>query len=107
LAVSLPSAFKLFISLNDYRGAQQVAELCPNAFDTPGLKGWRFAVRGFLEPDVAAEMFSNAADAFADDVPPRPEEKLKRHWTSINIDLGLNISARGRRLRAPWPNAIE
>ena len=47
--LSIPSAFTLALQLVDYRLAQQIADLCPEAFTTPGLRGWRAAVRGLGE----------------------------------------------------------
>jgi hypothetical protein len=87
--IHLPSAFHLFIALADYEGAQKVIENCPNAFTSPGLKGWKAAVRGFLNPDEAPEMFKEAGDAFSTDTEPTREELMARGgtWSSINIDL--------------------
>jgi hypothetical protein len=87
--INLPSAFHLFIALADYEGAQKVIENCPNAFTSPGLKGWKAAVRGFLKPDEAPEMFKEAGDAFSKDTMPTREESMARGgtWCSINIDL--------------------
>jgi hypothetical protein len=71
LQFHVPSAFTLFRYLGDYDLAQQVIDLCPDAFTTPGLRGWKAAVRGLIQPSSAPERFSEAADAFAEDQPPR------------------------------------
>lgn len=85
----LPSAFSLFISGGDYRGADAVIERCPQAFTTPELRGWKAAVRGFLNPEEAPERFREAAVAFAEDTHPSREELMQRDgpWSSFNIDV--------------------
>jgi hypothetical protein len=86
--ISLPSAFELFIALGDYQGAYTVIERCPDAFTTPGLRGWKAAVQGFVRPDESPERFAEAADAFAEDIHPSDDEiKQRGSWSSINIDL--------------------
>jgi hypothetical protein len=88
LTISLPSAFMLFIAVGDYHGAQRVVELCPDEFDTPGLKGWQLATRGFLNPEDSPELFAQAACEFADDTLLSFSELRKgRVWSSINVDL--------------------
>jgi hypothetical protein len=85
LSISIPSAFQLLVWLADYQGAQSVVDRCPRAFQTPGLKGWKFAVRGFVAPGEDVELFTAAANAFAEDTPPAENEL--RSWLSINRDL--------------------
>ena len=88
LRLSIPSAFTLLVAVNDYLGAHEIAQRCPEAFTSAGLKGWSLAVRGFLSPEQQVECFSAAADAFAQDIMPSPEELQKRkHWDSTNVDL--------------------
>lgn len=84
----LPSAFNLFLAAADYQGANAVIERCPGAFSTPELRGWRAAVRGFINPVEAPEQFMEAAHAFAEDKRP-PDEELKQrgYWSSANIDI--------------------
>jgi hypothetical protein len=85
----LPSAFSLFISGGDYRGADAVIERCPQSFTTPELRGWKAAVRGFLNPEEAPERFREAAAAFAEDTCPSDEELMQRDgpWSSFNIEV--------------------
>jgi len=86
----LPSAFLIFRYLGDYQGAKSVVDLCPDAFTTPGLRGWKAAVRGLLGEGDVATSFREAADAFGEDQPPiTHEDMLQRggEWSSINISL--------------------
>ena len=87
--ITLPPAFHLLVTLGDYQGAHSVIERCPDAFTTPGLRGWKAAVEGFLRQDEAPEKFAEAADAFAEDRPPSGEELEQRQvgWSSMNVDL--------------------
>lgn len=89
ITIGLPSAFQLFVRTGDYQGAQTVAQACPDAFGTLGLRGWRAAVQGFTTPAEAPEKFAEAADAFAEDRDPGEEGLALRggSWTSINVDL--------------------
>jgi len=88
IRISMPSAFKLLISLGDYQGAATVINTCPDAFTTPGLRGWKAAVQGFVHTEEAPNHFAEAADAFADDVQPSNEELIQRgSWSAMNIDL--------------------
>jgi hypothetical protein len=90
VTINLPSAFHLFIRLGDYKNAHAVIERCPQAFSTPGLKGWMYAVQGFLSPDEAPEKFAKAANVFAEDSHPYTDEELMErggYWTSMNIHL--------------------
>ena len=88
LSIEMRSAFRLLLALGDYAGAQEIIKRCPDAFNTPGLKGWRFAVGGFLSPGEAVELFAKAADAFAEDV-ELPIEEIQgfRSWGSMNVGL--------------------
>jgi hypothetical protein len=85
----LPPAFSLFISGGDYRGAAAVIERCPQAFTTPELRGWKAAVRGFLNPEEAPERFREAAAAFAEDTRPSREDLIRRDgpWSSFNVEV--------------------
>jgi hypothetical protein len=89
IETSLPSAFQLFIWLADYQGADAIAQRCPAAFNTQGLRGWRAAVRGFVRPEEAREHFADAAAAFSEDTMPVSEDLQSRGgaWSSQNIDL--------------------
>lgn len=89
VAIALPSAFHLFMALNDYQGAQAVIDRCPDEFTTPNLEGWKFAVRGFISPETAPESFAEAARAFAEDTAPSWEELAKRggQWFSVNMHM--------------------
>jgi hypothetical protein len=86
VSIRLPSAFQLLVYLGDYRGAQVVVDKCPEAFTTAGLRGWKAAIRGFIEPEVAVENFEEAAQAFAEDRCP-DNLGVGRSWSSINVDL--------------------
>jgi hypothetical protein len=89
LRLRLPSAFTLLNYLGDYELANQVVDLCPDAFTTPGLRGWRSVVQGLARPELAAERFAEAADAFAEDRYPESDEELQRrggHWDNLNVD---------------------
>jgi hypothetical protein len=86
---NLPSAFQVFRYEADYDAARSIIEACPDAFTTPGLRGWRAGVLGTLDPSVAPERFAEAADAFAEDRPPTSDsERAERggHWSNINLE---------------------
>jgi hypothetical protein len=85
--LNVPSAFHLFVRGSDYFAADAVAQACPEGFTSHGLLGWKAAVAGFLNPDQAAERFSEAAVEFAQDT--YDEEVMKRAggWDSRNVDL--------------------
>ena len=88
LNLSIPSAFELYVRLTNYQGAQAIIDRCPKAFTTPGLRGWKSAVQGFLHPLKSPEYFFEAAEAFAQDVAPsRGELKNRQSWRSENRDL--------------------
>jgi hypothetical protein len=109
VSVNMPSAFHIFTSRGDYYGAQQVIERHPDAFGTPGLRGWRSAVEGFLRPVDAAESFAEAASAFAEDKVPSNEELLARgevRGPRLTGIFGLSTSALGPPLLAPHASRI-
>jgi len=85
----MPSAFRLLVSLADYVGALAIIRECPSSFTTPGLKGWRAAVLGFVDPEHAADRFAEAATAFSEDKEPSFEELQRRggSWYGDNILL--------------------
>lgn len=83
VAITLPSAFHLFMALNDYHGAQAVIDRCPDAFMTPNLEGWKFVVRGFVRPETAPESFAEAARAFASDTTPAWATKHNVTWDDL------------------------
>jgi hypothetical protein len=85
--ISFPSAFHVFVRLTDYQAANEIAERCPGAFSTSGLRGWRAAVRGFVVNREAPERFEEAAAAFAEDVRPADLADRGGSWNSRNIDL--------------------
>ena len=84
--LTIQSAFHKFVSMSDYAAADQVANSCPDAFISPGLRGWRAAVRGSLSPDQAVERFREAAVEFASDVHHGTHQPFES-WSSINIEL--------------------
>jgi hypothetical protein len=87
LVLDIESAFRTLVREGDYFAAYSVARKCPEGFTSYGLRGWKAAVAGFLDPEQAVERFSEAADEFGQDT--HDEERLKAtdHWSSINIDL--------------------
>jgi hypothetical protein len=64
LRLTIQSAFCKFVSMSDYAAAAQVADVCPDAFISPGLRGWRAAVRGSLNPEQAVEIAEHAAEGW-------------------------------------------
>jgi hypothetical protein len=88
VSFSIPSPFQLFIQAADYEGANRTAAACPEAFTTPGLRGWRHAVLGFVDRASSVEHFLDAAAEFALDVAvPGGPDPERGHWSSINVDL--------------------
>jgi hypothetical protein len=87
LSMNISSAFTLFRRAGDYQAAQTVAVMCPEAFTSYGLRGWKAAVAGLLRPDEAVERFEEAAATFAQDVHDEEAFKGTGHWSSINVDL--------------------
>jgi hypothetical protein len=85
--LSIPSAFSLFMRVGDYRAAGQIAERLPDAFRTPGLRGWREVARAYLRPSEAADAFDKAADYFAEDVYKEDTFSRTGSWSSVNVDL--------------------
>ncbi len=85
----LPSAFYLLLNLGDYRGAQAIVDRFPNEFTTPGLRGWKLAISGFLDSSGAADRFAQAAESFASDAPPSEEDTIARGvgWSGKNVLL--------------------
>src|SRR5579859_2788885 len=86
VVLMMPSAFRLFVRGGDYVAADSVARACPETFTTPGLRGWRAAVSGYLAPAQAVERFTEAAEELSQDT---YEEAAGRAggWSSVNIDL--------------------
>jgi hypothetical protein len=82
----IPSAFRLFIRIGDYRAAQQICLRHGEAFTSPDLRGWRHAVEGFTDAVSAADAFHAAADAFEEDTPERGRD-ADGGWSSVNRDL--------------------
>ncbi len=85
----LPSAFNLCSYLGDHELAQQIINTCPDAFTSPGLRGWKAAVEGIVNLASAPERFEEAADAFAEDQAPKTEEEFAArggHWSNINVE---------------------
>ncbi len=78
ITISFPSAFNIFVHQADYQAAHEITRLFPGAFTTPGLRGWKAAVRGFVAPDEAPERFAEAEAAFAEDVMPPSDELTTR-----------------------------
>jgi hypothetical protein len=65
--IEVPAAFQCYLRLADYVGAQRVVELCPEAFTSASLLGWRAVVRGHVWPEAAVEAFEEAAHHFHSD----------------------------------------
>ena len=74
------------IRCSDYKAAQTIADSAPEGFDRPGLRGWRSAVGGFLNPSQSVELFSQAAEDFEQDIAPETLEP-GQHYSSINLTL--------------------
>jgi hypothetical protein len=95
LTITVESAFRYFIDSGDYVAAAAVASECPDAFTTPGLRGWRAAVAGLLNQDAAVDRFAEAAAEFASDEPSEARQRAGLAWDSRNRDLWSNyFSAR-------------
>jgi hypothetical protein len=90
LVLNIESAFRTLVRVGDYFAADSVARRCPEAFTAYGLRGWRAAVAGFLNPEQAVERFSEAADEFAQDTHDEATFQVTGHWSSINVDLWAN-----------------
>jgi hypothetical protein len=84
--LSMPSAFQLLVRLGDYRAAREICQRRPIAFTSPGLRGWRMAVDGFVDSKSASQFFRAAAQAFDEDTLERARE-MGVGWTSANRDL--------------------
>lgn len=86
LRLDVPSPFTLARYLGDYQLAHELIELCPDAFGTPALRGWRAAMLGHADPDSAAGHFFEAASAFEQDCAPliEPGQPLGT-WDSMNF----------------------
>jgi len=95
LVLNIESAFRTLVRVGDYVAADSVARKCPEAFMSFGLRGWRAAVAGFLNPEQAVERFSEAADEFARDTHDEERFKVTGSWSSINVDLGQSIFVPG------------
>jgi hypothetical protein len=87
LSMNISSAFTLFRRAGDYQAAHAVIEMCPEAFTSHGLRGWKAAIAGLLNPDEAVERFTEASATFAEDVQDEETLQWTGHWSSINIDL--------------------
>jgi hypothetical protein len=87
LVLNIESAFRTLVRVGDYVAADSVARKSPEAFTSFGLRGWRAAVAGFLNPEQAVERFSEAADEFAQDTHDEERFKVTGSWSSINVDL--------------------
>ena len=61
ITFTVESAFKHFIDSGDYAAADKLASQCPDAFRSHGLRGWRSAVTGLLNQDIAVDRFADAA----------------------------------------------
>jgi hypothetical protein len=86
VTLTVQSAFQRFVTVSDYEAANTIAESCPDAFTTPGLRGWRAAVQGLLRPIEAVERFDEAAREFSADTQPTRSANMQS-WSSINVDL--------------------
>ncbi len=87
LVLTIPSAFRLFVYGSDYFAADTVARACPEAFTSYGLRGWKAAVAGFLNPAQALERFTEAAADLAQDTYDEAVMKRVGGWRSNNVDL--------------------
>ena len=86
LTLTMSSAFSLLVRGGDYTAANAVADACPEAFTSHGLRGWRAAVSGYLTPGQAAELFTEAAVELSRDTYESASGRAGG-WSSVNIDL--------------------
>lgn len=86
---SLPSAFRLFRNLGDYDVLRSLIAKFPEEFESVSMQGWKFAVEGYCDRARRAELFAQAADAFAKDVSPIergvPLSEHPRIWSAENV----------------------
>jgi hypothetical protein len=89
MILPVPSAFRLFVQDSDWQAAHEIILKQPDAFTTPGLRGWRAVTLANIYPEEAVARFDEASDAFAEDTEPDAEELLRRggYWSSGNRDL--------------------
>jgi hypothetical protein len=87
ITLTVESAFQHYVEVSDYTAAQGLANLRPEAFTTHGLRGWRSAVAGLFNPDVAVECFAEAAEDFLQDLPGDNRTEAGLSWNSQNKDL--------------------
>lgn len=87
ITLSVVSAFRYYVDGGDYVAAGSIASQYPLAFTTPGLRGWRAGVSGFLNEDVAVAEFANAAAELALDSPNDARHSAGLSWNSSNRDL--------------------
>lgn len=89
VTLGLPSAFHLFISVEDWQGAYEIILRHPSAFSSHGLKGWKAVVLANIDKAQAVEHFDEAADVFAQDKPPTQDELISQGgtWSGINEQL--------------------
>jgi len=102
--LNIPSAFHMFLSTAEWQAASDIIALRNDAFNSPGLKGWRAVVLANINPAEAVECFEEAAEAFASDVMPETDEEMAKrggHWSSRNRDLWARYyRARARLLES-------
>ncbi len=109
VTLNLPSAFHLFIRVGDYQGAHAIVQAVPEAFTSPGLRGWKAAVCSFVDRNHAVEWLDQAAQAFSEDtLPPGDPESAHKElakrggsWSGINVFLWAKyFRSRARVLQA-------
>jgi hypothetical protein len=82
----IPSAFRLLVRIADYRGAWEISEHRAAAFKTAALRGWRYAVKGFVKPELSHDLFAKAADALEKDTLEAHGHR-EEGWSAINSTL--------------------
>ena len=87
MTLGVVSAFRYYIDSGDYVAAGSIASQCPEAFTTPGLRGWRAGVSGFLNQGSAVATFADAAAELALDLPTEARQRVGLSWNSSNRDL--------------------
>ncbi len=88
ITINIASAFTLRVALVDYAGANEIADKYPDFFISPGLKGWKEAVKGFCFPEQADFYFEKASTIFnSDNKPPEVLSNHGGHWSSKNWEL--------------------
>ncbi len=96
--INVPAAFQCYLRLADYVGAQMVVELCPEAFNSASLLGWKAVVRGHVWPEDAVEAFQEAAHHFHSDAlrARAPDPPIDHSWWASYFQARSLLAAASR-----------